>query len=133
MLAQTRSLLDDKLRTLPKHPLKTLRRGALAMARKETPLLTQLVVIRRCNLTCGYCNEYDDYSDPVPKEVLFERIDHLAELGNLILTLTGGEAAASLRYAESLTMLPTHSSRGSVHTRSCPSGRRKTCVRCIAF
>ena len=65
MLAQTRSLLDDKLRTLPKHPLKTLRRGALAMARKETPLLTQLVVIRRCNLTCGYCNEYDDYSEHI--------------------------------------------------------------------
>jgi MoaA/NifB/PqqE/SkfB family radical SAM enzyme len=79
------------LERLPPHPLRTIRRGALAMARKETPMLTQLVVIRRCNLSCGYCNEYDDFSDPVPKEVLFERIDHLAELGNLILTLTGGE------------------------------------------
>jgi len=84
-------LSSTLLDRLPPHPLRTLRRGALAMARKETPLLTQLVVIRRCNLSCGYCNEYDDFSDPVPKEVLFERIDHLAELGNLILTLTGGE------------------------------------------
>ena len=83
--------IGNLLESLPPHPLRTLRRGALAMARKETPMLTQLVVIRRCNLSCGYCNEYDDYSDPVPKEVLFERIDHLAKLGNLILTLTGGE------------------------------------------
>ena len=76
---------------LARVPAKTARRAVKAMLRPESPLLTQLVVIRRCNLTCGYCNEYDDYSPPVPKEVLFERIDHLAELGTLILTLTGGE------------------------------------------
>ncbi len=81
----------DLLRSLPPQPATTLKRAALAMARKESPLLTQLVVTRRCNLSCGYCNEYDDFSDPVPKQVLFDRIDHLAELGTLILTLTGGE------------------------------------------
>lgn len=83
--------LIGNLPVLPKHPLRTLRRAAKAMAVKETPMLTQLVVIRRCNLSCGYCNEYDDFSDPIPTQVLFDRIDHLAELGNLILTLTGGE------------------------------------------
>ncbi|MBO6937662.1 MAG: radical SAM protein [Deltaproteobacteria bacterium] len=51
----------------------------------------QLVVTRRCNLTCGYCNEYDDFSDPIPTEELFRRIDHLAAIGTLAVTLTGGE------------------------------------------
>ncbi|MEM9069299.1 MAG: radical SAM protein [Myxococcota bacterium] len=83
--------LKKTLAKLPPRPVSTIRRGAKAMLRKETPLLTQLVVIRRCNLSCGYCNEYDDFSDPVPTDVLLERVDHLASLGNLILTLTGGE------------------------------------------
>jgi len=61
------------------------------MRRPESPLLAQLVVIRRCNLSCGYCNEYDDYSPPIPVEKLFARVDHLAKLGCVILTLTGGE------------------------------------------
>ena len=32
---------------------------------KYSPFLAQLVVIRRLNLSCGYCNEFDDTSDPV--------------------------------------------------------------------
>ena len=83
--------LQDRLRPLPRHPLKTATRALNAMWRPESPLLTQLVVIRRCNLSCGYCNEYDDHSPPIPVEELFARVDHLAELGCLILTLTGGE------------------------------------------
>ncbi|MEM7608573.1 MAG: radical SAM protein [Myxococcota bacterium] len=84
-------MLDDILDVLPPKPFSTLRRGANMLLRPETPLLTQLVVTRRCNLTCGYCNEYDDFSPPIPLDTLYERIDHLAKLGNLILTLTGGE------------------------------------------
>lgn len=81
----------DLLRSLPRYPAATLKRAATTIARKDAVLLSQLVVIRRCNLTCGYCNEYDDFSDPVPTQVLFDRVDHLADLGCLILTLTGGE------------------------------------------
>jgi MoaA/NifB/PqqE/SkfB family radical SAM enzyme len=55
------------------------------------PLLTQVVITRRCNLSCGYCNEFDEVSDPVPKEVLKKRVDKLAELGALFLEYTGGE------------------------------------------
>jgi MoaA/NifB/PqqE/SkfB family radical SAM enzyme len=50
-----------------------------------------MVVIRRCNLSCGYCNEYDDHSPPLPAAELYARIDHLASLGTLAVTLTGGE------------------------------------------
>lgn len=83
--------LEDRLSPLPPHPFKTARRAFNAMWRSESPLLAQLVVIRRCNLSCGYCNEYDDRSPPIPVEELFARIDHLAELGTVVLTLTGGE------------------------------------------
>jgi MoaA/NifB/PqqE/SkfB family radical SAM enzyme len=47
--------------------------------------------MRRCNLACGYCNEYDDVSQPVPAEIMKSRIDHLAGLGLAILTFSGGE------------------------------------------
>ncbi len=56
-----------------------------------SPILVQLVVIRRCNLSCGYCNEFDEESPPVPTDVLVQRIDKIRELGALSLELTGGE------------------------------------------
>jgi MoaA/NifB/PqqE/SkfB family radical SAM enzyme len=56
-----------------------------------SPFLVQLVVIRRCNLACGYCNEYDDSSPPVPTEVLFERIRKIRALGAWSIEFTGGE------------------------------------------
>jgi MoaA/NifB/PqqE/SkfB family radical SAM enzyme len=55
------------------------------------PFHVQLVVTRRCNLSCGYCNEFDDSSEPVPTAVLKQRIDKIRELGTLALELTGGE------------------------------------------
>jgi len=58
---------------------------------RYTPLQVQLVVTRRCNLSCGYCNEYDDHSSPVAYETLLAHVDHLADLGTVVLTLTGGE------------------------------------------
>jgi MoaA/NifB/PqqE/SkfB family radical SAM enzyme len=56
-----------------------------------SPFLAQLVVIRRCNLSCGYCNEFDETSAPVPADVLRARIDKLKALGTFSLELTGGE------------------------------------------
>jgi len=47
--------------------------------------------MRRCNLSCAYCNEYDDVSKPVPVETMYGRIDRLAELGTTIVTISGGE------------------------------------------
>lgn len=55
------------------------------------PLLAQLVITRRCNLACGYCNEYDQVSPPVPTELLKARVDKLASLGLLFCEYTGGE------------------------------------------
>jgi MoaA/NifB/PqqE/SkfB family radical SAM enzyme len=55
------------------------------------PLLVHIVPIRRCNIDCGYCNEYDKTSPPVPYETLCERIDRLAALGTSVVAFSGGE------------------------------------------
>jgi MoaA/NifB/PqqE/SkfB family radical SAM enzyme len=55
------------------------------------PLLVHIVPIRRCNIDCGYCNEYDKVSKPVPTETMIERIDHLARLGTSVVAFSGGE------------------------------------------
>src|ERR1700681_4173866 len=62
-----------------------------AMQSAPHPILAQIVPIRRCNLDCSYCNEYDKTSDPVPIDVMLRRIDRLADLGTTIITLSGGE------------------------------------------
>ena len=55
------------------------------------PLLVQIIPIRRCNIDCGYCNEYDKVSAPVPTDVMKRRIDKLAELGTSVVAFSGGE------------------------------------------
>jgi MoaA/NifB/PqqE/SkfB family radical SAM enzyme len=57
----------------------------------NAPLDAQLIVTRRCNLSCGYCSEYDNVSQPVETEVLKERIDVLHKLGSVNITMLGGE------------------------------------------
>ncbi|MEM9574983.1 MAG: radical SAM protein, partial [Pseudomonadota bacterium] len=56
-----------------------------------SPFLAQLVVTRRCNLSCGYCNEYDLHSQPVDADTILERMRKLRELGTLAIEFTGGE------------------------------------------
>jgi MoaA/NifB/PqqE/SkfB family radical SAM enzyme len=55
------------------------------------PLLAHIIPIRRCNLACTYCNEFDDVSKPVPTEEMFARIDRLGSFGTSIVTISGGE------------------------------------------
>jgi MoaA/NifB/PqqE/SkfB family radical SAM enzyme len=57
----------------------------------DHPILAHIIPMRRCNLSCAYCNEYDDHSKPVPLETIQQRLDHLAELGTTIITISGGE------------------------------------------
>src|ERR1700704_2269354 len=62
-----------------------------AVASTDHPLLAHLIPIRRCNLSCTYCNEYDDFSKPVPTEQMLRRVDRLGELGTSVVTISGGE------------------------------------------
>jgi MoaA/NifB/PqqE/SkfB family radical SAM enzyme len=69
---------------------------ALSLARaafdRDRPLIANLIITRRCNLSCGYCYEYDKVSPPVPLDALKERVDHIARLRAVFVTLTGGES-----------------------------------------
>ena len=71
--------------------LRGARMVARGLASTDHPLLAHNIPIRRCNLACEYCNEYDDFSKPVPIETMFRRIDKLAELGTSVITISGGE------------------------------------------
>lgn len=84
--ASLRRLADRAARTY--RETRMVMRGLLDTAH---PLLVQIVPIRRCNLACAYCNEYDDRSPPVPLGEMLRRIDRLAELRCAIVTLSGGE------------------------------------------
>ncbi|MCE5311079.1 MAG: radical SAM protein [Acidobacteriales bacterium] len=64
---------------------------ARAMHSRDHPIVAQIVPIRRCNLACTYCNEFDATSLPVPLPEMLHRIDLLAALGTTIITLSGGE------------------------------------------
>jgi len=68
-----------------------LREVLRALLSSDHPLLAHIIPIRRCNLACKYCNEFDDFSNPVPTETMFGRVDKLAELGTSVITISGGE------------------------------------------
>jgi MoaA/NifB/PqqE/SkfB family radical SAM enzyme len=62
-----------------------------ALASTDHVVQAHVIPIRRCNLDCAYCNEYDDVSAPVPLDEMVRRIDKLAELGTSLITISGGE------------------------------------------
>ncbi|MGH7505542.1 MAG: radical SAM protein [Longimicrobiales bacterium] len=67
----------------------------------DRALYCQLIVTRRCNLACGYCNEFDRVSQPVPFDDLVARMDRLVDvLGVTIMDFLGGEPLMHPRMAE---------------------------------
>jgi MoaA/NifB/PqqE/SkfB family radical SAM enzyme len=64
---------------------------ARGLASTRHVLLAHIIPTRRCNLACGYCNEYDDFSPPIPTDEMIRRIDRLAYLKTAIVTISGGE------------------------------------------
>ncbi|HKV28508.1 MAG TPA: radical SAM protein [Candidatus Acidoferrales bacterium] len=70
---------------------RTWRMVAKGLLSTKHPLLAHIIPIRRCNLACTYCNEYDDFSKPVPLGEMMGRVDRLASFGTSIITISGGE------------------------------------------
>jgi MoaA/NifB/PqqE/SkfB family radical SAM enzyme len=71
--------------------VRELKMIAKALASTNHPILVHIIPMRRCNLDCGYCNEYDNVSKPVPLEEMKKRLDILADMGTSIITISGGE------------------------------------------
>ncbi len=67
---------------------KLLMRGAVST---DHPIMAHIIPIRRCNLSCTYCNEYDTFSKPVPLDTMLHRIELLGGLKTGVITLSGGE------------------------------------------
>jgi MoaA/NifB/PqqE/SkfB family radical SAM enzyme len=78
-----RRTLDRRLREA-----KLVVKGALDT---DHPIMAHIIPIRRCNLSCAYCNEYDNFSKPVPLETILGRLELLGKLKTGVITLSGGE------------------------------------------
>src|SRR5262249_21674895 len=70
---------------------RSLREFVRGLTHTAHPLLVQIIPIRKCNIDCGYCNEYDKVSPPVATDVMRSRIDKLADLGTSVVAFSGGE------------------------------------------
>ena len=81
---------ERRRRTVDRHlrEAKLLMRGAL---HTDHPVMAHIIPIRRCNLSCAYCNEYDDFSKPVPLSTMLHRLELLGNLKTGVITLSGGE------------------------------------------
>jgi len=74
----------------------------------DHPVMAHIIPIRRCNLACKYCNEFDDFSKPIALDTMKARIDYLARLGTNIVTLSGGEPLLHPELDEIIAHMRTH-------------------------
>src|SRR5258707_6287756 len=74
----------------------------------DHPIQVHIIPMRRCNLSCAYCNEYDDFSDPVPLEEMYRRVDKLAALGTTLITISGGETLLHPQLDQIISRIRSH-------------------------
>src|SRR5579862_4358450 len=89
-MASTLTTLRRRAKALHRN-LRGARMAARALASTDHPLLAHIIPMRRCNLACTYCNEFDDFSKPVPLEEMYRRIDKLGPLGTAVVTISVAE------------------------------------------
>jgi len=87
----SRETLRKRRRRFYQTRIRELRMIAKALLSTRHPILAHVIPMRRCNLDCSYCNEYDDVSAPVSFEEMKRRLDRLADMGTTIITISGGE------------------------------------------
>src|SRR5688572_609539 len=63
-------------------------RGLLSRA---PPVLAHIIPTPPCTLACADCNDYDDFSKPVPIDEMYRRLAYSAAFGTSIITISGGE------------------------------------------
>ena len=80
------------------------------IASTDHPVLAHIIPMRRCNLACAYCNEYDDVSKPVPLETMTRRLDRLHALGGEQISIRdhAGHHAALPNMGDNLVELGMH-------------------------
>src|SRR5271169_6116986 len=88
--ASTKTRRRKQLRFYRTRARELWRIGKALVSRKH-PFLVHIIPMRRCNLDCAYCNEFDEVSKPVALEEMKKRLDFLADMGTSIITISGGE------------------------------------------
>jgi MoaA/NifB/PqqE/SkfB family radical SAM enzyme len=96
--------------------LRQARMVASAIQSRHNPILAHIIPMRRCNLSCAYCNEYDNVSAPVPTKEMLHRIDLLARLGTQIITISGGEPLLHPDLDEIIRAIRSHNAIATVIT-----------------
>jgi MoaA/NifB/PqqE/SkfB family radical SAM enzyme len=81
---------------------------AKGLVSMDHPIQVHIIPMRRCNLSCAYCNEYDDFSDPVPLEEMYRRVDKLGALGATLVTISGGETLLHPQLDEIIARIRSH-------------------------
>jgi MoaA/NifB/PqqE/SkfB family radical SAM enzyme len=89
-MATTAILLRRRTRAIYRRA-RELRMIGKALLSTRHAILAHIIPMRRCNLACAYCNEYDQAANPVPLATMRERLDLLANLGTSVITISGGE------------------------------------------
>src|ERR1700724_2314629 len=84
-------MISGSVKSTLSRKARSLREFVRGLSDTAHPLLVQIIPIRRCNIDCGYCNEYDKVSAPVPAATMRRRIDKLADLGTSVVAFSGGE------------------------------------------
>ncbi len=88
--------------------LREARMVAKALKSRRHPVEAQIIPMRRCNLSCTYCNEFDSSSEPVPTEEMIHRVDLLATLGTAAITISGGEPLLHPELDEIIRSIRSH-------------------------
>jgi MoaA/NifB/PqqE/SkfB family radical SAM enzyme len=106
-MANTGTRLRRRLKAVHRtfRELKMIAKGLLST---DHPVQVHIIPMRRCNLSCAYCNEYDDFSEPVPLEEMYRRIDKLAALGTTLITISGGETLLHPQLDEIIRRIRSH-------------------------
>jgi MoaA/NifB/PqqE/SkfB family radical SAM enzyme len=107
--------LTRKLRSYQRR-IRQSRMVARAMKSKHHPILAHIIPMRRCNLSCAYCNEYDKVSDPVPTPEMLRRIELLAKMGTSIITVSGGEPLLHPDLDEIIRAIRSHGAIATIIT-----------------
>jgi MoaA/NifB/PqqE/SkfB family radical SAM enzyme len=89
---------------------------ARAIKSKHHPILAHIIPMRRCNLSCAYCNEYDKVSDPVPTAEMLRRVEMLAKLGTGIITISGGEPLLHPELDQIIRAIRSHGATATIIT-----------------
>ncbi len=101
--ATAKTRLRRRLRFL-RTRVRELKMIGKALVSTKHPILVHIIPMRQCNLACTYCNEFDDFSKPVPLEEMKKRLDALADMGTSIITISGGEPLMHPNLDEVITL-----------------------------